>query len=72
MKTIEFKTKIKNNQIPIPPCLQSVLEQNPDVDFRVIVFIDDSDAKSEHLIKQATAEHFLNGYSDSDSIYDNY
>lgn len=72
MKAIEFKTKIKDNQIPIPPGLQSELEQNPDVDFRVIVFIDDADKNSDSLIKRATAEHFLNGYSDSDAIYDNY
>lgn len=72
MKAIEFKTKIKNNQIQIPIRLQSELEKNPDKDFRVIVLIDDSEENVDLLLKQATAEHFLNGYADSDSIYDNY
>lgn len=40
MKALEFKTKIKNNQIQIPLSFQSELKTNQDRDVRVIVLID--------------------------------
>jgi hypothetical protein len=72
MKALEFKTKIKNNRIQIPLRIQSELETNQDRDVRVIVLIDDSEKNDDMLLKQAAATHFLQGFAESDSIYDNY
>jgi hypothetical protein len=69
MRALEFKTKIENNQIQIPKGIQSVLQTNKDKNVRVIVLIDDDD---ETIFREATTNQFLNGYSDSDSVYDNY
>jgi len=71
MKALEFKTKIKNNSIKIPLRIQSELKTNQDRDVRVIVLIDDSEKKDDLMIKEATAGHFLQGFADKDSIYDN-
>lgn len=72
MKALEFKTKIKNNQIQIPLSFQSELKTNQDRDVRVIVLIDDSEKSDYQIVKQAATDHFLQGFSESDSIYDNY
>jgi len=71
MKAIEFKTKIKNNQITIPSKVQSELSSKQDKNVRVIVLIDDSESADDYLFKKAAQNSFLQGYSDSDSIYDN-
>jgi len=72
MKALEFKTKIKNNQIQIPLRIQSELKTNHDRDVRVIVLIDDLDKDDKEIVKQAAATHFFQGFSEADSIYDNY
>jgi len=72
MKALEFKSKIKNNQIQIPTGIQSELNTNKDKDIRVIVLIDDSEIYDDLIFQQSTTSQFLKGYSDSDSIYDNY
>jgi len=72
MKALEFKTKIKNNQIQIPAKIQSQLKINQGKDIRVIVLIDESDVYDDLTFQKATSEQFLKGYADSDSIYDNY
>jgi DNA polymerase III psi subunit len=72
MRALEFKSKIKNNQIKIPSRIQSELKTRLDKDVRVIVLIDDSDLYSDLLFHQTTQSQFLKGYADSDSIYDNY
>lgn len=72
MKALEFKSKIKNNQIHVPTGVQSELNANQDKDVRVIVLIDDVDISEDQMFKQTAKSQFLNGYSDSDSIYDNY
>ena len=72
MKALEFKSKIKNNQIFIPTRIQSELKSEQDKDVRVIVLIDDSDIYDDLIFQQSTQSQFLKGYSDSDSIYDNY
>jgi hypothetical protein len=72
MKALEFKTKIKNNQIQIPIKIQSELKINRDKDIRVIVLLDDSDVYDDFTFQKTTSEQFLKGYTDSDSIYDNY
>lgn len=72
MRALEFKSKIKNNQIQIPSGIQSELTANKDRDVRVIVLFDDSDVYDDYIFQKTTTEQFLKGYSDSDSIYDNY
>ncbi len=71
MKAIEFKSKIKNNQILIPTRVQAELNAKQDKNVRVIVLIDDLDSPDDLMFQQATQSQFLKGYSDSDSIYDN-
>ncbi len=72
MRALEFKSKIKNNQILIPTKIQSELKTNDDKDVRVIVLVDDSDIYDDLIFQQTTQSQFLKGYADSDSIYDNY
>jgi len=72
MKALEFKTKIKNNRIQIPLRIQSELKPNQDRDVRVIVLIEDSEKNDDLIEKDAAAAHFLQGFAESDSIYDNY
>ena len=72
MKALEFKTKIKNNRIQIPLRIQSELKTNQDRDVRVIVLIDDPEKSDDLLVKQAAAAHFLQGFAETDSIYDDY
>ena len=71
MRALEFKSKIKNNQISIPTKFQSELKTSQNKDVRVIVLIDDSDIQDEMLFRKTSQKQFLEGYSDSDSIYDN-
>jgi hypothetical protein len=71
MRALEFITRIKNNRILIPAKIQSELKTKFDKDVRVIVLIEDSDTNDEAIFKQTARNQFLNGYSDSDSIYDN-
>jgi hypothetical protein len=72
MKALEFKTRIKNNQIQIPLYIQSELKPDNDRDIRVIVLFDDSENNDDLLVKEASAAHFLKGFAESDSIYDKY
>jgi hypothetical protein len=72
MRALEFKSKIKNNQIMIPTGIQSELKSNQDKDIRVIVLIDDSELYDDLIFQQSTKGQFLTGYADSDSIYDKY
>lgn len=71
MRAIEFKSKIRNNQISIPVKLQSELKSKQDRDVRVIVLIDDSETVDDLVFQQAAQDQFVKGYADSDSIYDN-
>lgn len=72
MKALEFKTRIKNNQIQIPIKIQAELKINQDKDVRVIVLIEDSDVYEDHTFQNMASEQFFKGYADSDAIYDNY
>jgi hypothetical protein len=72
MKAIEFKSKIKNNQIQIPKKAQSELKTNKDKDVRVIVLIDDTEINDNIVFQESARDQFLEGYADSDSVYDNY
>jgi hypothetical protein len=68
MKAIEFKSRVKGNQILIPADVQDELENS--VVVRVILLIDESDLADESSIRNTVQEQFLKGYSDSDAIYD--
>lgn len=72
MKALEFKSKIKNNQIQIPTKIQSELKTKQNRDVRVIVLIDDTEIYDDLIFQQAAQSQFIKGYADSDSIYDNY
>jgi hypothetical protein len=72
MRALEFKSKIKNNQIQIPTGIQSELSSNQDKDIRVIVLLEDTEIYDDLIFQQSTKSQFLKGYADSDSIYDNY
>jgi hypothetical protein len=68
MKAIEFRSRVKENQILIPADVQDELDNS--VTVRVIVLIEESDSEDEALIRNTVQEQFLKGYSDSDAIYD--
>ncbi len=70
MKALEFKSKIKNNQILIPVKVQSELKTNMDI--RVIVLFDDSENSDDLLFQDEITNQFLQGYAETDAIYDNY
>lgn len=70
MKAVEFKAKIKNKSIRIPDDLSMELSDNKSV--RAIVLLEESEYEEENTFKALIEEEFLNGYSDKDSIYDNY
>ena len=72
MRALEFKSKIRNNQIPIPTDIQSELNSDEDKEIRVIVLLEDSETYDDLIFQQSTKSQFLKGYADSDSIYDNY
>lgn len=72
MRALEFKSKIKNNQILIPSKIQSELKSKQDKDVRVIVLIDNLEIYDDVIFQQSTQSQFLKGYADSDSVYDNY
>ena len=72
MRTLEFKTRIRNNQIQIPEGVQSELKTNNDKDIRVIVLLDDSNNSDDIVFRKAASTQFLEGYADSDSVYDDY
>jgi hypothetical protein len=73
MIAVEFRSRIKNNRIQIPARIQNKLNSDPEKDVRVIVFFEDTDEIYDDLdFKQSAASEFLQGYSESDSIYDNY
>ena len=72
MRALEFKTRIKNNQIQIPAGVQSELRTNNDKDIRVIVLLDDPDVYDDADFRETTSAQFLKGYADSDSVYDKY
>jgi hypothetical protein len=72
MKALEFKSKIRNNQIHIPTRIQSELKISKNKDIRVIVLIEDSEIYNDLIFQQSAKTEFLKGYSKSDSIYDNY
>lgn len=70
MKALEFKGILKNKTIQVPDNLAEELPEGKDV--RVIVLIEEKENTEKAHFKNLAAEQFLSGYSDSDSIYDDY
>jgi hypothetical protein len=72
MRAIEFKSKIKDNQITLPENIQSELAQVKNRVMRIIVLYDEYENDKDNSFKTMVNEQFLKGYAGSDSIYDNY
>ena len=74
MKALEFVTQIKEKQIVIPENMQDELEYNKDKKIRVIILFEQNGhsgkCENDTFIQQTVQEQFLEGYADSDSIYD--
>ncbi|MCC5927627.1 MAG: hypothetical protein JJU28_00125 [Cyclobacteriaceae bacterium] len=70
MKAIEFKSRIRDNQIEIPKNAQSELKIEELQDVRVILLIDETESTDHVKFRETAKEQFLKGYADSDSIYD--
>ena len=70
MKAVEFKARMKNKLIRVPDNLSSELSEDKDV--RVIVLLEEIENQEENDFMTLSKEQFVAGYSDSDSIYDNY
>jgi len=68
MKAVEFKTRMKHNVIRVPENLK--LSENKDV--RVILLFEEQENQDATDFRNIVNEQFLAGYSESDSIYDNY
>lgn len=70
MKAVEFNSRLKNKSIEIPDKLSSELPGDKNV--RVIILYEEQADNQENDFKFLAKDQFLAGYSDSDSIYDNY
>lgn len=70
MKALEFTSKVKNNLIEIPTNVQAELQQAKDI--KVIILYDEPEKQDIDVFENLAQEQFLKGYSDTDSIYDNY
>jgi hypothetical protein len=70
MKAYEFPVLVTTEgQLDIPPAYATVLPKGEMV--RVIVLVNElSDIQEDEDWSRLTAEQFLAGYSDADSIYD--
>jgi hypothetical protein len=58
MKAIEFKSKIRENQILIPRRLLPELIAGYDKSVRVVVFLDDTDVYDEEAYRLTTKNNF--------------
>ncbi len=70
MKTVEFRARMKNRIIRVPDNLSRELSE--DKDLRVILLLEEVKNQEEKDFMKLSKERFLAGYSNSDSIYDNY
>ena len=71
MKAYELPAKVMpDGQLDIPPALTSILPRGEVI--RLIVLISEpADVAEQADWSRLTAEQFLAGYSEADSIYDN-
>lgn len=70
MRTLEFKSKIRNNQIHIPLKLQKEFKTDRDKDIRVIVFIDETDISNNLIFQEPTDVLSQKGHNEPDLLYD--
>jgi hypothetical protein len=70
MRAIEFKSKITDNRILIPHRVRKELIPAQDENVHVVVFVKDSDVHEEKAYRQMTKTQFLQGYAESDAVYD--
>lgn len=70
MEALEFRSKIENDTIQIPDHVKSNLINDQNKNVRVIVLLEDSDDVEEKGFKNMASEAFFEGYSHSDSVYD--
>jgi len=70
MRALEFKSKIKDNRISIPRRLRHEFFAGSERPVRVVVYVEDSDVYDEKAFRKMTANQFLNGYAETDSVYD--
>ncbi|MDF2431913.1 MAG: hypothetical protein JWP44_1544 [Mucilaginibacter sp.] len=70
MKAVVFETELSDNTINIPENFRSELSLSKDKHVRVIVLIDDFEKNEEAAFKKMVSAQFLNGYDDTDSVYD--
>jgi hypothetical protein len=70
MKAIEFKATIDKNKIIIPEEVQLQLNESGEDEIRVMLLIEEESAGSK--FSQMGTAQFLEGYSKTDSVYDNY
>ena len=71
MKAVEFETELTGDIIQIPENFQSELSLSKDKHVRVILLIDEFEKSEEIEFKNMLRDQFLNGYDETDSIYDN-
>ncbi|MDR3060202.1 MAG: hypothetical protein LBU84_18935, partial [Prevotella sp.] len=62
MRAVEFKSKIRNNQILIPAKMQRDLLLEQDKRVRVMVFVEDSDVYDEKTFRHIATSQFFAGY----------
>ena len=70
MIAVEFKSKIRNNQIHIPAKFRTEFGMDQDKDIRVIVFIEDAGNYDNQIFQKPAKDQFLKGYDESDNQYD--
>lgn len=70
MKAVEFKTRMKDKSIQVPENLSSQLSEDKDI--RVIILLEEVENEDEKDFQKLTQKQFLAGYTESDSIYDDY
>ena len=71
MKAVEFESELSDNTIKIPENFQLELSLSKDKHVRVIVLIDEIENDDEAEFKHMATARFLNGYDETDSVYDN-
>ena len=70
MRAIEFKTSISDNKILIPRKIRGQLPRVIEKRVRVVVFMEDSEIYDDKAYRDLTRNQFLNGYAETDSVYD--
>jgi hypothetical protein len=70
MKAIEFTTVLEASKIQFPELILKDIQTSVGKNARVILLIDEIDLYEENNFRNLAEEQFLDGYSETDSIYD--